>query len=262
MSLPNFQLLMHFVVNVWELWNQSIKKPNKWLLALKHFVHIPCSWQQWDCCVQKICIKVCTKFKRHILSGWISISHQRPRRGVWEHVYNMRNLVSLQCCSKEKPGLTLIIVGILSKIFQSVFDGSTQCCCPEDTAFQHLHFSSCYRVRALFSSTLPSVPLQTFIQASVLPQVHTGDNWRVVETVRRHRCPLWPYQQHSAGVRQPSGQFEVTSVISNSGFPSEPRFYIGPTVVAQLDANSCIHTKGNQMSCSNMNVFKAKHFPY
>uniref|UniRef100_A0A9J8B5Q7 Succinyl-CoA:glutarate-CoA transferase n=2 Tax=Cyprinus carpio carpio TaxID=630221 RepID=A0A9J8B5Q7_CYPCA len=41
---------------------------------------------------------------------------------------------------------------------------------------------------------------------SIVPyQVHTGDNWRVVETVRRHRCPLWPYQQHSAGVRQPSG---------------------------------------------------------
>lgn len=147
-------------------------------------------------------------------SVWVN-QHQSPKAKTW---------CVRACLQYEKPCKFTVLFereawinfnysGHIKWNLSKCVGGSTQCCCPEDTAFQHLHFSSCYRVRALFSSTLPSVPLQTFIQASVLPQVHTGDNWRVVETVRRHRCPLWPYQQHSAGVRQPSGQFEVTSVI-------------------------------------------------
>ncbi len=110
--------------------------------------------------------KKSTKFKRHF---WISISHQRPRHGVWEHIYNMRNLICLQCCSKEKPGLTGIIVGILSEIFQGVLVVLHSAVVlkgqGEEVATYDLHFGSCYRVRAPFSSTLPS---QTFIQASVL----------------------------------------------------------------------------------------------
>lgn len=60
----------------------------------------------------------------------------------------------------------------------------------------------------IWAHVIASVPFSsapTFIHASVLPQVHGGHDWRVVEMVRRHRCPLWPYQQHSAGVLQPSG---------------------------------------------------------
>lgn len=93
----------------------------------------------------------------------------------------MRNLICLQCCSKEKPGLTLIIAGILSEIFQSVLVVLHSAVVlkgqGEEVATYDLHFSSCYRVHAPFSSTLPSVPFQTFIQAFVPPQVHAGDHW-------------------------------------------------------------------------------------
>ncbi len=169
-----------------------------------------------------------TKFKRHILSGWISISHQRPRHGVWEHVYNMRNLICLQCCSKEKPGLTWIIVGILSEIFQGVLVVLHSAVVlkgqGEEVATYDLHFGSCC---APFSSTLPS---QTFIQASVLRfmQETTGEWLRRFEGTGVPCGPINNIQQVFANPQ--------VSLRSHQWFK---------TVAAQLSANRFICTKRN-----------------
>lgn len=194
--------------------------------------------------------KVCTTSKRHILSGWISISHQRPR-----HVYNMRNLISLQGCSKEKPGLTLIIVGILSEIFQSVLvvlhsavvlKGQGQ---REEVATYDLYFSSCYRVRALFSSNLPSVPSQTFIQASVLRfmQETTGEWLRRFEGTGVPCGPINNIQQVFANPQVSLRSHQWFKTVANSV----------QTVVFVQKGTKCL-----VQTWIHITVLKAKHFLY
>lgn len=172
------------------------------MLALKHFVCIPCSWQQWDCCVQNI---YQSRYKIQTAhSVWVN-QHQSPKAKTW---------CVRACLQYEKPYMFTVLLereaqinfnysGIIVKSFKVCW-----WCCPEGTGRGSGHIWLAFQL--MLSCPCPVFQHPPFcpfsdLHSGLCPQVHAGDDWRVVETLWRHRCPLWPYQQHSEGVRQPSG---------------------------------------------------------
>lgn len=146
-------------------------------------------------------------------SVWVN-QHQSPKAKTW---------CVRACLQYEKPYMFTMLLkrevnysGHSKWNLSKCVGGFTQCCCPEGTGRGSGHIWLSFQLMLLCPCPIfqhpPFCPFSD-LHSGLCPQVHAGDDCRVVETLRRHRCPLWPYQQHSAGVRQPSGEFEVTSVL-------------------------------------------------
>ncbi len=136
-------------------------------------------------------------------SVWVN-QHQSPKAKTWcVRAYLQYEKPYMFTMLLEREARTnLNYSGHIKWNLSRCVGGFTQCCCPEGTGRGSGHIWLAFR---LMLCPVYQHPPFSDLHSGLCPQVHAGDDWRVVETLRRHRCPLWPYQQHSAGVRQPSG---------------------------------------------------------